>query len=53
MGVQGAAAPIFDYNKRVIGAVSFTALKSDNSLTEENLGLLKEYAKKISQSIGG
>lgn len=53
LGVQGAAAPIFDYNKRVIGAVSFTALKSDNSLTEENLGLLKEYAKKISQSIGG
>lgn len=53
LGVQGAASPIFDFNKRVIGAVSFTALKSDNSLTEENLGLLKEYARMISKSIGG
>lgn len=53
IGVQGAASPIFDYNGKVIGAVSFTALKSDNSLSEENLQLLKECAQKISKSIGG
>lgn len=53
VGVQGAACPIFDYNKKVIGSVSFTALKSDNALNEENIQLLKECAGKISRSIGG
>ncbi|MDR7870224.1 MAG: IclR family transcriptional regulator [Tissierellaceae bacterium] len=53
IGVQGAACPIFDYNGRVIGSLSFTALKSDNSITDENIELLKECAKEISKSVGG
>ncbi|NLY45143.1 MAG: IclR family transcriptional regulator [Tissierella sp.] len=52
LGVQGVACPIFDYNGKVIGAVSFTALKLDNSITEENIDLLKECAKRISESVG-
>lgn len=53
LGVQGVACPVFDYNRKVVGSVSFTALKSDDCLTEENIGLLKECARKISNSIGG
>lgn len=53
IGVQGVACPIFDYNGKAVASVSFTALKSDNSLTEENIQLLKECAKEISNSIGG
>lgn len=52
LGVQGVACPIFDYNGKVIGAVSFTALKSDNSLTDDNIQLLKECAQNISKSVG-
>ena len=51
-GVQGVACPIFDYNGKVIGSVSYTALKSDNSLIDENIKMLKECALNISKSIG-
>lgn len=53
LGVQGVACPIFDYNRKVIGSVSFTALKADNCLTDDNIQLLKECAQRISNSIGG
>lgn len=53
IGVQGVACPIFDYNGKVIASISFTALKSDNSLTRENIEILKKYADNISKSIGG
>jgi len=53
IGVQGVACPIFDYNKKPVASVAFTALKSDNPVTEENIQLLKECAQKISSSIGG
>ena len=52
LGVQGVACPIFDYNGKAIGAVSFTALKSDNFLTDDNIQLLKECAQNISKSVG-
>jgi DNA-binding IclR family transcriptional regulator len=52
LGVQGVACPIFDYNGKVIGSVSYTALKSDNSLIDENIKMLKECALNISKSIG-
>lgn len=52
MGVQGAAAPIFDYTGKAVAALSFTALKSDNSLNEENIILLKQYAEKVSILLG-
>ena len=53
IGVQGVACPIFDFNHNVIGSVSFTALKVDQCLTNENIQLLKECAQKISHAIGG
>ncbi len=53
VGVQGVACPIFDCNDNVVGSISFTALKKENFLTEENINLLKEYAKKISNEISG
>lgn len=53
IGVQGVACPIFDYNRKPVASVAFTALKSDNPVTEKNIQLLKEYAQKISSSIGG
>lgn len=53
LGVQGVACPIFDYNGKAICSVAFTALKSDNCLTDENIQLLKECAKNISDSLGG
>lgn len=53
IGVQGVASPIFDFNQRVIGSISITALKVDDKLTEENIALLKECSKKITNSIGG
>lgn len=53
IGVQGIACPIFDYNRKVIASVSFTALKSDQSFTVENIKLLKQCARSISNSVGG
>lgn len=53
LGVQGIACPIFDYDRNVVGSVSFTAIKADNCLTAQNTDLLKECARKISNSIGG
>ncbi len=53
LGVQGVACPIFDYNGKAICSVAFTALKSDNCLTDENIQLLKECAQNISDSLGG
>lgn len=52
IGVQGVACPIFDYNHKVVASVSFISLKSEQSLTEENIALLKETAQKISVAIG-
>ena len=52
VGIQGVACPIFDYNKKVVGSVAFTCLKTDNAITTENINLLKETAMKISVSIG-
>lgn len=52
LGVQGVACPIFDYFGKVVGSVSYTALKADQALTEENIGLLRDCAARISQSIG-
>lgn len=52
LGVQGVACPIFDFNHKVIGSVSFTALKADQGLTEENIRLLKDCAQNISFAIG-
>ena len=51
LGVQGVACPIFDYNNQIVACISFTALKSDHCLTKENIDLLREYAKKVSNSI--
>lgn len=53
LGVQGIASPIFDFNQKVIGSVSITALKSDDKLSEKNIELLKQCSKEITQSIGG
>lgn len=53
LGVQGVACPIFDYNRKPVASVAFTALKSDNPVTGGNIQLLKECAQKISGSIGG
>ncbi len=52
LGVQGAACPIFDFSGAVAGSVSFTSLKADKALSEENIGLLKNCAYQISKSIG-
>lgn len=53
LGVQGVACPIFDYNSKAVASLSFTALKTDESLTEENIQSLKDCARDISVSLGG
>ena len=52
VGVEGVACPIYDYNNDVVASVSFTTLKTDNFVSEENILLLKECAKKISNALG-
>lgn len=53
LSVQGVAAPIFDYNHKVFGSLSITALKSSNKLSKHNINRLKSCAEEITVSIGG
>ena len=52
LGVQGVACPIFDFNGKVVGSVSFTAIKADNCVNPQTIALLKDCAEQISRSLG-
>ncbi|MEA5059905.1 MAG: IclR family transcriptional regulator [Clostridia bacterium] len=52
LGVQGIATAVFDGRGKAIASISFTALKADQSITPESIGILKEYAGRISRALG-
>lgn len=52
LGVQGVACPIFDYNNKVVGSVSVTALKADDFFNEDTINALKDCADEISKNLG-
>lgn len=52
LGVQGLACPIFDMNNKVVAAISFTAIKSENFICDKSINLVKETAKAISKDLG-
>ncbi|SHH52691.1 transcriptional regulator, IclR family [Anaerosphaera aminiphila DSM 21120] len=52
IGIQGIAVPIFDSQKKAVASISFTSLKSENSINSKNIDILKLYAEKISQILG-
>ncbi|MDU4889976.1 MAG: IclR family transcriptional regulator [Clostridium sp.] len=52
LGIQGLACPIFDMNNKVVAAISFTAIKSENFICDKSINLVKETAKAISKDLG-
>ena len=52
LGIQGVACPVFDCKGEVVASVSFNALKSEFSLTEEAIEKLKDCALAISRNLG-
>lgn len=53
IGVEGVACPIFDYYGKVIASVSFTTLKTDKFVTDENVNMLIKCANTITSNLGG
>lgn len=52
LGIQGLACPIFDMNNKVIAAISFTTIKSENFIGDKSITLVQETAKAISKDLG-
>ena len=49
--VQGVACPIYDYCNHVIGAIAFTTLKTSQPITKENIQLLLNCSRSITESL--
>lgn len=49
--VQGIACPIYDYCNKVIGAVAFTTIKTSQPITSDNIQLLLNCSKAITDSL--
>ena len=50
--IQGLACPIFDMNNKVVAAISFTTIKSENFICDKSINLVKETANAISKGLG-
>ena len=49
--VQGIACPIYDYCNKVVGAVAYTTIKTNQPITKDNIQLLLNCSKAITDSL--
>lgn len=51
-GIFGIAAPVYDFNKKLVAALSITSIKEEDKISEELINDLISSADEISASLG-